>query len=321
MKKFLCLLLSVLMLLSLAACGGDAGNNDDDDAGDKGGNKNPTVPATTAPAEDDTVWVLVRESDMGSNRYSRYVYDEEGNLVSGEFFNGLDKMGDYQFVTTQNSDGSKLVEQWYKHVKDAEFWMQNTYEFNAAGKLTCTTDYDLWGDVDAVYTFTYNDAGQLVEQVLTNDGQVTKRMTFVYQGELLMEGHYEDKDGSYGHYRYTYDENGNPVKVDVDTDYMDKQKYTLVFEVDEKYFYEIRATEECHNVVGGRRLFLFEEHTDSNDKPEYRDLEIKNWGVFHTGWLPLVSFGCIDTSKYFFAAADLYYESLDVHLAKQAEGK
>ena len=321
MKKFLCLLLSVLMLLSLAACGGDAGNNDDEDAGDKGGNKNPTVPATTAPAEDDTVWVLVRESDMGSNRYSRYVYDEEGNLVSGEYFNGLDKMGDYKFVTTKNADGGKLVEQWYKHVKDAEFWMQNTYEFNAAGKLTCTTDYDLWGDVDAVYTFTYNDAGQLVEQVLTNDGQVTKRMTFVYQGQLLMEGHYEDKDGSYGHYRYTYDENGNPVKVDVDTDYMDKQKYTLVFEVDEKYFYEIRATEECHNVVGGRRLFLFEEYTDSNDKPEYRDLEIKNWGVFHTGWLPLVSFGCIDTSNYFFAAADLYYESLDVHLAKQAEGK
>ena len=309
LKKLLCLLLALLLLVcSMAACGESA-----DQGGDKDPDQDPTTPTTTVPPEDDMVWVLVRESNMGSSRYSSYVYDEEGNLVSGEYFNGLDKMGDYKFVTTKNADGGKLVEQWYKHVKDAEFWMQNTYEFNAAGKLTCTTDYDLRGNVSTVYTFTYNDAGQLVEQTQTTDGEVVKKLTFVYDGQLLMEGHYEDNGGSYGHYLYTYDENGNPVKVDVDTDYMDEQKYTLNFEVDDKYFYEIRATEECHNVVGGRRLFFFE------DEEEYRGVQIKNWGIFHTGWLPLVSFGCIDTSNYFFAVADLRYEPLDVHLAKQAE--
>ena len=314
LKKLFCLLLALLMVFTLAACGEDADEGGNKDPG-KDPDKNPTTPTTTVPPEDDTVWVLVRESNMGSSRYSSYVYDEEGNLVSGEYFNGLDKMGDYKFVTTKNADGGKLVEQWYKHVKDAELWMQNTYEFNAAGKLTRTTDYDLWGKVSTVYTFTYNDAGQLVEQTQTTDGEVVKKLTFVYEGQLLMEGHYEDNGGSYGHYLYTYDENGNPVKVDVDTNYMDEQKYTLNFEVDDKYFYEIRATEECHNVVGGRRLFFFE------DEEEYRGVQIKNWGIFHTGWLPLVSFGCIDTGNYFFAVADLRYEPLDVHLAKQAEGK
>ena len=314
LKKLFSMLLALLMVFTLAACGEDADKGGNKDP-DKDPDKNPTAPTTTVPPEDDTVWVLVRESNMGSSRYSSYVYDEEGNLVSGEYFDGLDKMGDYKFVTTKNADGGKLVEQWYKHVKDAEFWMQNTYEFNAAGKLTRTTDYDLWGKVSTVYTFTYNDAGQLVEQTQTTDGEVVKKLTFVYEGQLLMEGHYEDNGGSYGHYLYTYDEKGNPVKVDVDTDYMDEQKYTLNFEVDDKYFYEIRATEECHNVVGGRRLFFFE------DEEEYRGVQIKNWGIFHTGWLPLVSFGCIDTGNYFFAVADLRYEPLDVHLAKQAEGK
>ena len=313
LKKILCLLLAALLVYSMAACGEDASQGGDKN--NDGGNKNPTVPTTTVPPEDDTVWVLVWESNMGSSRYSSYVYDEEGNRVSGEYFNGLEKMGDYKFVTTQSSNGGKLVEQWYKHVKDAEFWMQNTYEYDQAGRLICTTDYDLRGNVGSVYTFTYNDAGQLVEQVMTNEGQMEKRLTFVYRGELLMEGHYEDKSGSYGHYRYTYDENGNPVKVDVHTDYMDEQQYTLEFEVDQKYFYEIRATEDCHNVVGGRRLFFFE------DEEEYRGVQIKSWGIFHTGWLPLVSFGCIDTGNYFFAVADLRYEPLDVHLANQAGEK
>lgn len=316
MERILCLLLALLMICSMAACGEDA-----DQGGNKDPQKNPTTPTTTAPPEDDTVWVLVRESNMGSSRYSRYVYDEEGNRVSGEYFDGLEKMGDYKFVTTKNADGGKVVEQWYKHVKDAEFWMQNTYEYNAAGKLICTTDYDLRGNVSMVYTFTYNDAGQLVEQVQTNDGEAGKKLTFVYDGGKLMEGHYEDASGSYGHYLYSYDKNGNPVKVDVATDYMDEQKYTLELEVAGKYFYEIRATEECHNVVGGRRLFFYEEHIGSDGRSDYRDLQIKSWGIFHTGWLPLVAFGCIDTGNYFFAVADLHYEPLDVHLAKQAEGK
>lgn len=317
LKKILCLLLALLMVCSMAACGEDA-----DEGGNKNPQKDPTNPTTTVPPEDDTVWVLVRESNMGSSRYSRYVYDEEGNRVSGEYFDGLEKMGDYKFVTTKNADGGKLVEQWYKHVKDTEFWMQNTYEYNAAGKLIRTTDYDLWGKVDTIYTFTYNAAGQLVEQAQTNDGEVGKKLTFVYEGDLLMEGHYWDKNENYGHYIYTYDENGVPVKADVDTYYMDDQKYTLEFVADSGYdWWRLDTTEECNNVVGGRRLFFCEEQAEYGKDPHQRYVSIKNWGIFHTGWLPLVAFGCIDTGNYFSAVADLYYEPLEVHLANQSEGK
>lgn len=315
MKKFFCLLLAMMLLLSVTACGSDGGNVDE------GGSKNPTVPTTTAPPQDDTVWVLVRESDMGSSRYTRYIYDENGNLVAGEFYDGGEKWGDYKYATTATENG-KIVEEFYKHIKDEEFSKSNEYEFDAAGRLIRTQDYS-FGELDGwAYAFTYNEAGQLVEQVATDEGEVQKKLTFVYDGDKLVEGHYWDNTESYGHYIYTYDENGIPLKAEVDTNYMDEQKYTLEFETKESAgWWQLKATEDCHNVVGGRRLFFYEESAEYGQNPHQRYVSIKTWGIFCTGWIPLVSFGCIDPGNYFIGAAELYYEPLDVHLAKQAEGK
>lgn len=313
LKKLLCLLLSIVMLLSLTACGGDSNA---DEGGDKEPNKEPTTPTTTVPPEDDAVWVLVQESDMGSSRYTRYIYDETGALVGGEFYDGVKKYGDYNFVTVPNADGSKTVEQWYKHVQESEFSLQRKYTFDKEGRLIRNQACDKAGNLEDFFTtFSYNEQGQLVEQVYTEDGEMYKKLTFVYDGDLLKEGHYEDKNGNYGHYVYTYDENGNPTQIDVHTNYMEEQQYTLILEVENKYAYEIRATEDCHNVVGGRRLFFFE------DREDYREVQIKNWGIFHTGWLPLVSFGCLDSGNYFTSSANLRYEPLDVHLAKQAQSE
>lgn len=317
MKKLLCLLLALLMVFSLAACGGSDNSGDDDDDDDSVGGKDPTQ--TTAP-EDDTIWLLVQESDMGSSRYTKYSYDENGNLIGGEFFKDYEKWGDYQYVTTETASGGKIVEELYKHVKDSEFTKHNEYEFDAAGRLIRTVDYDSFKNEPSgwVYTFTYNDAGQLVKQVSEKNGEMMEKLTFIYQGDKLMEGHYEENDGTYGHYLYTYDEEGNPAKVDVHTYNMQEQEYTVEFNIDQNsYSWEMRATDDAPTPMDGRRLFYYSV-SDEDGKPAYVTVQVKTWGIFCTGWVPLVSLGCINPSNYFIGAAELQYMSLDAYLAEQA---
>ena len=321
MKKLLCLMLALLMVFSLAACGGDNGNDgNDDEGGDKNPNKEPTTPTTTVPPEDDTVWVLVQETSSGTDDYYRYIYDENGNLVGGAFYADGKKVTDIQYATTPTESGGKIVEEQKKGRYDDAYEKGDVYEFDAEGRLICTTHYDAWGELSAIYTFTYNESGQLVEQVETKDGEMARKLTYVYDGNKLMEGHYWDKNENYGHYIYTYNENGVPVKADVETDYMDEQKYTLEFVEDSGYgWWRLDTTDECDNVVGGRRLFFYEEAAEYGKDPHQRNVNIKTWGVFCTGWVPMVSFGCMDDSNYFNSSVQLRYEPLEVHLAKQAE--
>lgn len=317
LKKILCLVLAMLMVFSMVACGKDTDDGENADNGKKPG-KDPTVPTTTVPAEDDTIWVLVQESDMGSSRYYRYTYDAEGNLVAGTLYKDGKEWSQYEFVTTQTADGNKLVEQWYIPEGDEARSLNYTYTFDADGRLIHTQTYDRYANSSDYYTFSYNAKGQLVEQVHISEGEMYKKLTFVYADDLLMEGHYEDKNGNFGHYLYTYDENGNPLKADVHTDYMDDQQYTLEFEVkDGIRDFEVRATKECDNIVGGRRLFYVWEEYDEDLVEIY--VKVGSWGIFHTGAMPLVSLGCFSTGNYFASNADLYYEPLEVHLAKQAE--
>ncbi len=322
LKKILCLLLALLMVCSMAACGEDADEGGNNEGGNKNPDKDPTVPTTTVPPEDDTVWVLVQETINGTDDYYRYIYDEKGNLVGGAFYADGKKVVDVQYVTTPTESGGKIVEEQQKGQYDDEYEKGDVYEFNAEGRLICTTHYDAWGELSAIYTFTYNEAGQLVEQVETKDGEMVRKLTFVYDGDKLMEGHYWDKNEDYGHYIYTYNENGVPVKADAETDYMDEQKYSLEFVEDSGHgWWRLDTTDERDNVVGGRRLFFYEEIGEYGQEPHQLRVTFKTWGVFCTGWVPLVSFGCINASNYFIGEAELHYEPLDVHLAKQAENK
>lgn len=312
MKKLLCLLLALLMVFSLAACGGESDNGDDDHGSAGGKNEDPTE--STAP-EDDTVWVLVKESDMGSSRYKKYIYDENGNLIGGKFYKDNKVWGEYQYVTTETASGGKLVEEFSKGAAEDEYTKYNEYEFDAQGRLISTTDYDYQGNASGyVYTFTYNEAGQLIEQVGAKDGVMDEKCTWVYDGDKLMESHYENQYGNYGHYLYSYDEEGKPVKVDTHTYSMDyESEYTLDFEVVDSYYFELSATEECHYVVGGSRLFYYEK-TD-----ELMYVQAKSWGIFCTGWLPNVALGAITPSNYFIGSVNLEFQPLEVHLAQQAD--
>lgn len=322
LKKILCLLLALLMVCSMAACGEDAdkGGNKND-GGNKNPQKDPTNPTTTVPPEDDTVWVLVRESYMGSGRYVTYIYDESGNLVGGELFNGMTKMGDYIYTTSKTATGGKIVLEQYKHVDDSEYKNRYEYEYDAGGRLIRTADYNDDKLSGWETLFTYDEAGRLVEQVDIQEGKQNKKLTFVYQNGYLTESHYEDKGGSYAHYYNTYDENGNLVKVEAKTDYMDEQHHIIDLVLDEgSGHYILKATDACSNIIGGRRLFTFtEEYKDG--KPYQRYVKVGSWGVFSTGWLPFVAMGCLHSTNYFIDSLELYFEPLDVHLANQSEGK
>lgn len=314
MKKLLCILLSVVMLLSMTACGNHGTETN-------GGNG--SQPSSGGNTENDTVWVLVQESDMGSSRYIQYIYDANGERIGAEFYMNNKKTSETKFITTRTDSGGKLVTEISQPADGDAPATRYTYEYDANGRLIHVISYDPWGDPSGrEYTFRYNDNGQLIEQRHIKDGQVQEKLTFVYDGEKLKEGHFWNYRESYGHYIYSYDANGVPVKAEVKTDYGDLQEYTLDFVTEQgRDQWQLSTTEECDNIVGGRRLFYYSVEKDRDGKPCRMQVSIKTWGVFCTGWIPLVSFGCIDTNNYFIGAAELYYEPLDVHLAKQQTGE
>lgn len=311
MKKLLCLLLSVLMLLSLVACGGDAGNNDEDDDGGKGSNKNPTVPTTTVPAEDDTVWVLTKEYD-GDNRYTLYYYDAEGNLISGEYYSDYKKWGDYQFVTTATEDGGKIVEKSYKHVKDTEYSKQYAYQYDAEGKLIKVEYIGKLGYT--CWTFAYDAAGNVTEALLVNDEGQAEKVTYTYQNGKLYQVNYYRSEYNWGIYTYTYDAEGFPVKIEIENVYAGEpgQETLDLVRNEDRYGWQI------DNVSGGKLIKFSME--DRDNAPYERILQFYRPGIFMDGWIPTVMMGCMDTADFTTQYIKLCYMPLEANLSLQ-EGK
>ena len=77
LKKLLCLVLAILMMLSMVACGQDTGDGEKDGSSKKP-SENPTVPSSTGEPtlEDIGPWVVTEEYDYRGDRFV-YQYDEK----------------------------------------------------------------------------------------------------------------------------------------------------------------------------------------------------------------------------------------------------
>ena len=318
MKKLFCLLLVIMMLLSVAACGESGDKNDG--GGAPSGTTQPTDPNTPAPG-DDTVWVLVKEHSMGSKRYTQYVYDEQGNLLGGEFFNGSEKMGDYQYVTTEAADGSKTVEIRYKHVDDSDFITDGVMKFNAEGKIIHYQEYDVDGNIrNYSYTFTYNDEGKLIQQVGAGNDSGDKKLTLTYDDDRLTGTHYTESDGDYAKFTYSYGADGLPAGVQMEYDSMDYQN-SMSFDFVIKELegeWKLRSDTDAPRPMDNRDLFVITENYDADGNLYSVKLDAKAWGVFCNGWVPTVELGCLDVDNFFYGTAQLVYMPLDVYLAEQS---
>jgi hypothetical protein len=308
LKKLLCLLLSIVMLLSCTACGGDSNA---DEGGDKNPNKEPTTPTTTVPPEDDTVWVLTKEYD-GDNRYTLYYYDAEGNLIGGEYYSDNKKWGDYQFVTTPTEDGGKIVEKSYKNVKDTEYSKQYSYEYNAEGKLIRVEyigkfDYSCW-------TFAYDADGNVTEALFMNEEEQLEKVTYTYQDGKLYQVNYYKSEYNWGIYTYTYDADGFPVKIEIENVYAGEpgQETVELVRDEDRYGWQI-------DQASGGKLIKFSIE-DRDGEPYERILQFYRPGIFMDGWLPTVMMGCMDTSDFTTQYIKLCYMPLEVNLSLQ-DGK
>lgn len=307
LRKLLCMVLAMLMVLSMVACGKDA---DDGENADKGKNpgKDPTVPTTTAPAEDDTVWVLTKEYD-GDNRYTLYYYDTEGNLIGGEYYQDSKKWGDYQFVTTTTEDGGKIVEKSYKNVKDTEYSKQYSYEYDAEGKLIKVEDISRYSS--SYWTFAYNADGDVTEALhMTDEGQQEK-VTYTYQDGTLYQVNYYKSENNWGIYTYTYDANGFPVKIEIENVYAGEpgQEILDLVRSEDSYGWQI-------DKVSGGKLIKFSIE-DRDNVPYERILQFYRPGIFMDGWLPTVMMGCMDTADFTAQYIKLCYMPLEVNLSLQ----
>ena len=308
MKKLLCLLLALLMVCSMAACGGDNGNDD----GGKKPNEDPETPtSSTGEPEDDTVWVLTKEYD-GDNRYTLYYYDAEGNLVSGVSYKDNKKWGEYQYITTPTENGGKIVESRYMYDGGTEFTPQNSYEYDADGKLIRVEyigefDYSYW-------TFAYDADGNVTETLHMNDEGQIEKVTYTYQSGKLYQVNYYKSEHNNGTYTYTYDADGFPTKIEIENVYAGepgKETIELVREED-RYGWQI------DNASGGKLIKFSVD--DRDDAPYERILQFYRPGIFMDGWLPTVMMGCMDTSDFTTQYIKLCYMPLEVNLSLQ-EGK
>lgn len=196
MKKRLCLLLAVLMLLTLTAC-------KDGPPGETMGTTatipttaptQPTVPETTAPTvpiqpteppEMHTVWLWTEQkltkAEGGAGTYTRE-YDSLGRMIQ-DAYASADGKTSYRYSYTYDEADRILTYEEY----DSRYATGRTeYTYDATGRLT-----------KEIYSNTENYSSQ-TEYTYTTDGKITEKVT--------VSGKNKDRT------LYTYDANGNLIR-------------------------------------------------------------------------------------------------------------
>lgn len=322
LKKLLCLLMALLMVFSVTACGGDAGS---DDAGNEGGNKKP-APTTTAPSEpsleDLGPWVVTQEINSRDDRFV-YKYNEQGELVSYEAFEGTKKYRDYKASYSATASGGKVIVIESKHVQDSEFEKSYEAEYNAQGDLIRYSNY-YRDKVTSEYIFTYDAEGYLSSYVYSYEGMLgnacTRVVNYTFRDGLLRSveqtTQLEDQEPKREHtYAYDYDEEGILKTIR----YVRGEEEGVI-ELEK----EIRATtaslrlaEGCDHYVPMRTLFASMKDLDENGNPCKIELTLNSWGFPQSYAFPYFLFGMASSGNWDDCIGKVTFTRLDVHLAEQ----
>lgn len=191
MKKSITILLSLVLLLSLlSGCGSTAGGNTSagngtENAGTSGGGQ----------ADDRVTVYLLETKENGSNgaALQSCKYDEAGNLVE-------ENRGGYRYVYVYDQENRNI--EWTRYRADDSVHQKNTYQYDEKGNVILKVEES--GGYRFEYKGTYNEKGQLVEEVCTRNGEPFDTDTYTYddQGRVV-----EYCDGTYSTYHYVYEGN------------------------------------------------------------------------------------------------------------------
>lgn len=227
MKRILCLLLALVMLLSLCACGRNASEVDDDE--DRKNEKD-TEELFEESNKEEKITLYLRASAESDKVHIRYEYDEQGNIVR----------------QIRYHDGE--IEDEYHWEYDVMGNMTRRISYNKSGYVSSDYRFDpnaqgnsirgVWQDELRIHElcWEYDDKGNMTRSISFTNSVVTSEYHYEYdaQGNVTREVHYDHKNGLSNHdYRYqnSYDEKGNLIQTITRYD-TDSTKTT--YEYDEK---------------------------------------------------------------------------------------
>ena len=323
LKKLLCLVLAILMMLSMVACGQDTGDGEKDGSSKKP-SENPTVPSSTGEPtlEDIGPWVVTEEYDYRGDRFV-YQYDESGELVSYEAFDGTKKYRDYVATYTVTAEGGKVTVIESKHVQDEKFEKSYEIEYNAKGDMIRYSNY-YRDEVTSEYIFTYDAEGYLTSYVYSYEGMlgdpVKRTVNYTFRDGLLrnveqfvqIEGKEAERENAYS---YDYDAEG----------YLKTIQYTRgeesgVIDLETNIYGDmviLRVADDCDHYVPNRNLISIKEYQDDYGLPSEYIVILNSWGFQQIHAYPYFLMGMANSSNWQYCAGKVTFTRLDVYLAEK----
>lgn len=309
MKKVLCLVLSVLLLLAVAGC------------------KKTDAPEATAPTEAPTTaakpdladfgpWVLTAEYENNTDNFRQYRYDKSGALLG---------FGDYKATSEANDQGGKTVK---LVAYDADGNVSNMlskmqYVYNAEGKLVSYQRHEALGNKLAdSFTFEYDSNGNMVKQEKRYMDNWHETITYTYQNKQLTEATFQSSVYE-ATYSYVYDAEGVVSQIGFVTKYVKsgnviKGSLALqksVFEDDTTYRVTLSTGSASDGVSQGKEILRYEELYDAEGKPLSVTIEVKEWGLFQNGVIPMRQCGALNTANWSGGSAKFVYKPLADYMA------
>ena len=309
MKRILCLVLCVLLLVAMVGC-----KQENTEAPTP--TEEPTLPAKPS-LEDFGPWVLTAEYEKNTDALRQYRYDENGGLLG---------FGDYKATTEINEQGSKTVK---LVAYDADGNVSNMlstlyYIYGADGKLMSYQRYEALGNklADSV-TFEYDSDGNMVKQEKRYMDNWHETVTYTYKNKQLTEGSF--KSSVYeATYTYVYDAEGVVSQIDFVTKYVKSGNVIngslvlqkSVYEDDTTYRVALSTGSASNGVSQGKEILCYEEKYDAEGNPISVTLEVKEWGLFQNGVIPMRQCGAMNAVNWSSGSAKFVYKPLADYIAQ-----
>ncbi|MBQ2700829.1 MAG: hypothetical protein IJF65_06685 [Clostridia bacterium] len=310
MKKFLCLVLSLLLLLSMTGC--KQGQSNDDPAPTEA----PTAP-TKPNLSDFGPWVLTAEYEKDTDKLRNYRYDESGALLG---------FGDYKAIAESNDQGGKTLK---FTAYDADGNVSNMlsklhYVYDADGKLVGYQRYEALGDKLAdSFVFEYDSKGHMVKQEKFYMDNWHETITYTYEDDRITAATFKSSVYESG-YSYVYDDEGVLCQLDFHTKYVksgneDKGSLALlksVYEDDTTYRVILSTGSGSDGVSQGKEVVRYEVSYNGEGKPLSVTLELKEWGLFQIASMPMRQCGAMNAANWSAGSAKFIYQPLADYVAQ-----
>ena len=312
MKKLLCLVLSLVLALSIFGC-----KKQDD-------TQNTAPSATEAPTspkhpvlEDFGPWVVSVEYQRDTDKLRNYRYNDAGALLG---------FGDYQAATETNDQGGKTVKliAYDADGKENAMLSKLEYAYNAKGQLVSYQCIEAaGGQLGENVTFDYDAEGNMVKQIKCYGDNLQDTITYTYESKRVKTATFVNSVNE-ATYSYVYDDAGVLSQLDFNVKYI-KSGNTIkgslalqksVYQDDTTYRVVLSAGGASEGVTQGKEILFYEVKFDEQGKPMYVTLELKEWGLFQNGCIPMRQLGAMNATNWSGGSAKFVYKPLDVYLAQ-----